>query len=616
MPKKTSKKYYITTAIDYVNARPHIGHAFEKVIADALSRWHKLNEEEVFFLTGTDENAQKNAQIAKEKNIPVKEFVDKNSKIFIELCEKLNISFDRFIRTTEPSHIKKSQELFKKVYEKGDIYKGKYEGLYCVGCEAFKTEKDLINGKCPEHGKAPEKLSEEAYFFKLSKYKRKIEKFIQNYIVPEKRKNEILSRLKEEGLRDLCVSRTNLDWGIDSPIDKKYKIYVWFDALINYISGAEGNWPADLHIIGKGINWFHSVIWPGILLSTGIKLPKKLLVHGYLNIQGEKMSKSTGNIIDAINLIDNYGAETVRYSLFKCSIFDDSDYSEELLIKRHNTELADKLGNLISRVSALAEKHGLEKKVGLQLLSKETQEKVKNYFNNYELDKALNEIFLFIYKCNEYIQEKKPWEEETKDKKKILYELCSAIKDFSILLSPFLPETCEKIAKTFNFDISLESLNKPLKISKIKKAEVLFKKIEMENKKTEPIKNESINNKKVIKPTKIEGIMNTIDFKDWEKIDLRVGKIEKVEDIKDADKLYKLQVNLGSESKTVCAGIKKYYSKEQLEGKKVIIFVNLSPRKMKGIESQGMILAAVSEDESQVVLIHPEKDIKEGSKIR
>lgn len=454
------KKFYVTTAIDYVNAAPHIGHAFEKVLADAIVRWKKLKGEKTWFLTGTDENAQKNVQAAKEEGIDTQKFVDENSKFFIELCKKLNIKYDRFIKTTEPEHKKIAQEIFKKVFDKGEIYKGKYEGLYCKGCEAFLTEKDLVDGKCPEHNKKPELISEDSYFFKLSKYKNKLIKFVENYIVPKEKKNEILSRLKNEELKDLCVARANLEWGIDNPIDKKFKIYVWFDALINYYTGANGNWPADVHVIGKGINWFHSVIWPAILMSAGIELPKKLLVHGYLNLGGKKISKSLGNVIDPIKLIEKYGADSVRYSLLKCSVFDDSDYSEEILINRYNNELANKLGNLVSRVSGLIEKNGIEKTEN-KLIKKLNSKQIEKHFEDFELDKALNEIFAFIDICNESVQEKKPW--ETKDKK-VLYELKESILKISELLSPFIPESAEKIKKQFS-------------AKNIKKSEILFEKI-------------------------------------------------------------------------------------------------------------------------------------------
>jgi methionyl-tRNA synthetase len=472
MVSKAKDKFYITTAIDYVNGKPHIGHAFEKCIADALARWARLSGKETFFLTGTDENAQKNVEAAEKAKTPVKKFVDQNSEAFKDLCKNLNISYNRFIRTTEPDHIKKSQEIFQKVFDKGDIYKGEYQGLYCKGEESFITERELINGKCP-NGEFPVEMSEEAYFFKLSKYHKQIEKFIKSYIHPESRQTEILSRLKEP-LKDISVTRKSLNWGIDTPIDSNHKIYVWFDALINYISGSPENWPADVHVIGKDINWFHSVIWPGMLISAGIELPKKLLVHGFLNLKGEKMSKSKGNVLDPIELSEKYSSDSVRYSLLKSNLLEDSDYSEEILIQRHNDELADKLGNLVSRVSTLAEKYGLESFDCKSLNSKKTLKKVSKHLENFELDRALNEIFTFIDSCNEFIQNKKPW--ETHDKK-VLYELSNAIKDIAILLSPFIPETSEKISKVFNFNLSLKELEKPLKVSKIKKSPILFQKI-------------------------------------------------------------------------------------------------------------------------------------------
>ena len=475
--KKTNKKFYVTTAIDYVNARPHIGHAFEKVLADAIARWNRLNEKEVFFLTGVDENAQKNVEAAKKEGIDVIEFINKNTNFFIELCKKLNLSHDDFIRTTAKEHAMVVKKIVKKIMDNGDIYKGEYSGLYCVGCEAYYTEKDLVDGKCPEHNKAPEFRKEEAYFFRLSKYKNQLLKIIPEYVVPGSKKNEMLSRVNEE-LNDICISRKGAKWGIDFPNDPDFKIWVWVDALINYISGLKDKetkyWPADLHIVGKGINWFHSVIWPALLLSAGIKLPKTLLVHGYLNIEGKKMSKSIGNVIDPLVLTEKYGADAVRYSLLKCSVFEDSDYSEEILVERNNNELANKFGNLVSRVSALAEKYGLEKTEN-KLVDKLSLKIIEEYFENYELDKALNEIFAFIDKCNEFVAEKKPW--ETHDKK-ILYELADSIKAITILLWPFIPGSCEKIAKDIGFEIKYSEIEKPLKVKDIKKGEILFKKIE------------------------------------------------------------------------------------------------------------------------------------------
>lgn len=584
-----AEKFYITTAIDYVNAKPHIGHAFEKILADVLARWHTLQGDKTFFLTGTDENAQKNAEVASKEGIPTQEFVDRNAKYFTKMNKVLNVKYDRFIRTTEEEHKKKSQEIFKKVFDKGDIYKGNYEGLYCKGCEEFKTEKDLVDGKCPEHSKEPEKISEEAYFFKLSEYKDQLIEFVEDYIVPRSKKNEILSRLKEEGLRDLCVSRKNLDWGIPSPIDDKFTIYVWFDALINYISGANGNWPADVHVVGKGINWFHSVIWPAMLMSAEIELPKKLLVHGYLTVDGQKISKSLGNAIDPVELAEKYPVDTIRYNLLRGSTFEDFDFSETELVERHNNELANKLGNLISRTSALAEKYGIEKCEN-NLLEKLNLEKINSYFDEFRIDRALSEIFTFIDHCNEFIQHQKPW--ETHDKK-VLYQLVASIREIAKLLSPFIPDSSEKIQEIFKSD-------------QIKKAPILFKKIEPVSPKP---------NKPQI-PNKTMENVATIGFEDFEKIDLRVAEIENVEDIEGADKLYKLSLGVGElGERTICAGIKEFYNHDDLKGKKIIIIANLAPRKLRGIESQGMLLAASTKDKKTVSLISPDQEIAPGSTV-
>lgn len=592
-------KFYITTAIDYVNAPPHIGHAFEKVLADALARWHRIQGDKTFYLTGTDENAQKNEEAAKEAGIPTQKFVDQNSKIFIELCKTLNLSNDSFIRTTESHHKKTAQEIFQKVYDNGDIYKGNYEGLYCQGCEEFKTEKDLVDGKCPEHNKAPKLISEPAYFFKLSKYKNKLEKFIPNYIAPKSKAKEILTRLKEEGLRDLCVSRTNLDWGIDSPIDKDFKIYVWFDALINYLSGAKDNWPADVHVIGKGINWFHSVIWPAMLMSAGIELPKKLLVHGYLTFNGKKISKSLGNTIDPRELAKKYPIDSIRYNLLRGSTFEDFDFSEKELVDRHNNELANKLGNLVSRTSALAEKYGITKTQNT-LIKKLNLKKINLRVDNFELDKALSEIFAFIDICNEFIQSKKPW--ETQDKK-VLFQLVEAIREIAIQLEPFIPESAQKIQEIFKSD-------------KIKKAPVLFEKIEnqIENQLENQLEKPNLNKQE--EPNKTMENVTIIQFEDFAKLDLRVAQIKKIEDIEGADKLYKLTLDVGElGQRTICAGIKEFYKKEDLKKKKIIIIANLAPRKLKGIESQGMLLAASTKDHKTVSLISPDQDIVPGSRV-
>ncbi len=484
-------KFYITTAIDYVNAPPHIGHAYEKICADVIARWHRLKGEKVYFLTGTDENAQKNEQAAKEAKIETKKFVDQNSKLFEELCKKLNLSNDDFIRTTQARHTKVAQEIFKKVFDKGDIYKGNYEGYYCQGCEAFITEKELVDGKCPEHNKEPEWLKEESYFFKLSKYQDKVLKLIETntFILPQKRRNEMISRLKSEGLKDLSVSRTNLDWGITTPIDKKHKIYVWFDALINYVSALgypdekpyKEFWPADCHYIGKGINWFHTIIWPAMLMSAGIPLPKTVYVHGYITLNGKKISKSLGNVIDPIFLIDKYEIDPIRYAIIRdIPHGEDGDFSEKSLINRNNNELANDLGNLLSRTLTL-----IEKNFNSEIPESKSEltfdiEKIDKLMQNYELDKALAEIWKFVNKCNKYINDKKPWEiKDKKELEKILYTLADSLRIISILLHPFIPETSEKINKQLNIQLGTLKDCKPnlLKKTKIKKGEHLFKKI-------------------------------------------------------------------------------------------------------------------------------------------
>ncbi len=480
---KSRKKFYITTAIDYPNAEPHIGHAYQKIVADVLARWHKLIGEEVWFLTGTDEHGKKIQESAEKADKTPKEFVDEMALKFQEAWKTLNIEPNRFIRTTDDDHEKLVQEFVKKCNKNGDIYKGFYEGLYCTPCEAYYTEKDLINSECPFHpGKKITNIKEESYFFKLSKYQKfLLEHYKKNpeFILPVERRNEIIKRV-EEGLKDLSISRTSFSWGIPFPLDKKHIVYVWMDALYNYVSGAGKNqefWPADIHLLGKDNSWFHCVYWPAFLKSAGIKLPKTVFVHGFLTFNGQKISKTLGNVISPKLLAEKYGTDAIRY--FVCRQFpfasgEDGDFSEKALVDRHNNELADKLGNLISRTASLIEKNGTEKTQN-KLIKKLNLKKIEKHFENYELDKVLNEIFAFIDICNEYIQSKKPW--ETHDKE-VLYEVADSIKAIAILLCPFIPETSEKIAKQFGFKIELKEIKKPLnEKNKIVKGEILFKKI-------------------------------------------------------------------------------------------------------------------------------------------
>ena len=473
-----ARKFYVTTPIYYPNDVPHVGHAYTTIACDILARWYKLKGYKVRFLTGTDEHGKKVETAAKKKGKTPKEFLNILVPEFKKAWKSLNIEYDRFIRTTDKDHEKLVQEVLQKVYDKGDIYLGEYEGLYCISCEAYYTEKDLVDGCCPIHKTKVEKLKEPSYFFRLSKYQKKLLKLYEKnsgLILPIFRRKEILNRVKG-GLQDLSISRTNFDWGIKLPFDKTHVVYVWFDALLNYVSGSGEKhefWPPDVHIIGKDILWFHTVIWHSMLLSVGIELPKTVFAHGWWTFDREKISKSRGKVLNIKELIEIAGADSARYFLFIETPFgEDGDFSEKALIARHNNELANKLGNLVSRVTGLAEKVGIEK-IQNKLLKKLKLNEIEKHIENYGFDKALNEIFAFIDVCNEYVQSKKPW--ETKDKK-VLYELLDSIKAIAILLWPFIPETSEKISKDLGFEIKLENIDKPIAVKKIKKSGILFKK--------------------------------------------------------------------------------------------------------------------------------------------
>jgi len=492
------EKFYITTAIDYPNAKPHLGHVYEKIFADVIARWERVKGLNVWFLIGTDEHGQKIARAAETAGKVPKEFVDEMVVFFIKTYKKLYISNDDFIRTTEKRHKDASRAIFKKVFDKGDIYKSLYEGLYCVSCERFYTEKELVDGKCPVHKKELEFLKEESYFFKMGKYREQIIDYIKNnnFILPDFRKNEILNRLEEE-LRDLSVSRKTLEWGIPLPNDPEHVMYVWFDALTNYVTALgypDGEkykeyWPADVHVIGKDINWFHTVIWPAILIAADIELPKTILVHGFVTIGGEKLSKTRGIVVDPSELVEKYGADPLRYFLIReIPSGEDGNFSEEALINRINSELADTLGNLVSRVLAFVEKNfdskvpePVEKDELIDLAIKIAESADKN-MENFQLHMALNDVWQLIAEANKYINEKKPW--EIKDRKKlggIIYNLLEVLRITSILLHAFIPETAEKIAeqlgieKKFLFDdIKWGVLKSGIQI---KKGKILFKKI-------------------------------------------------------------------------------------------------------------------------------------------
>ena len=474
----SKKQFYITTAIDYVNAEPHIGHAYQKIVADVLARWHRLQGDDVFFVTGTDEHGKKVAEAAKAAGKEPKIFVDEISPKFKKAWESLHVEPDIFIRTTDDYHQKTVQELIKKIHDNGDIYKDTYKGLYCTGCEAYYTEKDADNLNCPVHKKPLETLEEESYFFKLSKYQDFLLDCYNNkdFVLPQERKNEVINRVKE-GLKDISITRTSFSWGIPFPLEKGHVTYVWFEALMNYYSatqqGKEHFWPANVHLLGKDNIWFHCVYWPAICKAASIPLPKTIFNHGFLTFNGEKISKSLGNAIAIPDLVEKYGADAIRYfCLRQVPLGEDGDFSEDALVERHNGELANKLGNLVSRVSTLAEKYGLEE---VDVDTSNIIRDVKELIEQFELDKALKLLFAFIDTLNQFVQDKKVWETRSKED---LFELVTGIRLVSVLLWPFIPETCEKIANVFNFKISLDSLKQPLKISNIKKSEILFNKIE------------------------------------------------------------------------------------------------------------------------------------------
>ena len=642
-------KFYITTAIAYTSRKPHIGNSYEIVLTDAIARYKRLQGYDVFMLTGTDEHGQKIEEYAKTAGITPKEYVDKVSGEIRSICDILNTSYDRFIRTTDEQHEKVVQKIFKKLYEQGDIYKGHYEGMYCTPCESFWTESQLVDGKCPDCGREVKPAKEEAYFLKLSKYQKRLEEFIEqneNFIYPEARKKEMLNNFIKPGLQDLCVSRTSFKWGIPVDFDPDHVVYVWIDALSNYITAIgydpDGSsdeykkyWPADVHIIGKDIVRFHTIYWPIMLMALGEPLPKQVFGHPWLLFGEDKMSKSRGNVIYADDLVELLGVDAVRYYLVsEMPYASDGSITYETIIERYNSDLANTFGNLVNRTIAMQNKYfdgviqpgNVNEPVDDELKSfaLDTVKKVEKCFETYRVADAVEAVLNLAKRSNKYIDETTPWA-LAKDEASlprlgtVLYNLLEAIRYIAVLLGPFMPETSEKIFAQMNCDIkdydSLESFGALKAGEKVGKAEALFARIDAEKMLTEIAEKQEAAAKaeEAAKPKEIEGLAQ-IEFDDFAKVELRVATVTECEPIKKAKKLLKLTVNDGTaEPRQIVSGISPWYKPEDLIGKNVIIVANLKPAKLCGEMSNGMLLAGdVNENDVKVVFV----DLPAGTQLR